>query len=85
MNLVCSIFELSTQLQPAYFLPLASLGNLAKAVARGLKDPSSRVIQNHFAVSANLGEIAAKEEVWEVVAQVVGLALGILIMVYKYA
>lgn len=31
-----------------------------QAVARGLKDPSNRVIQNHFAVEGNLGEIAAK-------------------------
>ncbi|KAH0458448.1 hypothetical protein IEQ34_013763 [Dendrobium chrysotoxum] len=75
-----SVFELTTQLYPAYFLPLASLGNLLKAIARGLKDPSFRVIQNHFAISANLGEVAAKEEVWEVAAQLVGLALGILIM-----
>ncbi|XP_057435231.1 protein root UVB sensitive 5 isoform X2 [Lotus japonicus] len=75
-----SIFDLTTQVYPAYFLPLASLGNLTKAVARGLKDPSFRVIQNHFAISGNLGEIAAKEEVWEVVAQLIGLALGILIL-----
>ncbi|KAK8950979.1 hypothetical protein KSP39_PZI003530 [Platanthera zijinensis] len=75
-----SMFELSTQWYPAYFLPLASLGNLTKAIARGLKDPSFRVIQNHFAISANLGEVAAKEEVWEVAAQLGGLALGILIM-----
>uniref|UniRef100_A0A0R0J7Z4 60S ribosomal protein L2, mitochondrial n=2 Tax=Glycine subgen. Soja TaxID=1462606 RepID=A0A0R0J7Z4_SOYBN len=47
---------------------------------RGLKDPSFRVIQNHFAISGNLGEVAAKEEVWEVVAQLVGLSLGILIL-----
>ncbi|XP_071694174.1 protein root UVB sensitive 5-like [Rutidosis leptorrhynchoides] len=58
-NLLC-IFDLCTPLYPAYFLPLASLGNLAKAVARGLKDPSFRVIQNHFAVSGNLGDVAAK-------------------------
>ncbi|KAK4582463.1 hypothetical protein RGQ29_025591 [Quercus rubra] len=75
-----SIFDLSTALYPAYFLPLASLGNLAKAVARGLKDPSNRVIQNHFANSGNLGEVSAKEEVWEVAAQLLGLALGILIL-----
>nr|KYP63524.1 UPF0420 protein [Cajanus cajan] len=75
-----SIFDLTTQLYPAYFLPLASLGNLTKAVARGLKDPSFRVIQNHFAISGNLGEVAAKEEVWEVVAQLVGLGIGILIL-----
>ncbi|RAL52160.1 unnamed protein product [Cuscuta campestris] len=72
-----SIFDLSTALYPAYFLPLASLGNLAKAVARGLKDPSFRVIQNHFAVSENVGDIAAKEEVWEVTAELFGLAIGI--------
>ncbi|XP_007026717.2 PREDICTED: protein root UVB sensitive 5 isoform X1 [Theobroma cacao] len=75
-----SIFDLTTQVYPAYFLPLASLGNLAKAVARGLKDPSFRVIQNHFAISGNLGEVAAKEEVWEVTAQLLGLYLGILIL-----
>ncbi|KAK4480935.1 hypothetical protein RD792_011793 [Penstemon davidsonii] len=73
-----SIFDLSTQLYPAYFLPLASLGNLAKAVGRGLRDPSFRVIQNHFAISGNLGEVSAKEEVWEVAAELVGLSLGIL-------
>lgn len=75
-----SIFDLTTPLYPAYFLPLASLGNLAKAVARGLKDPSFRVIQNHFAISGNLGDVAAKEEVWEVSAQLVGLGLGILVL-----
>lgn len=31
-----------------------------QAVARGLKDPSFGVIQNHFAISGNLGEVAAK-------------------------
>lgn len=75
-----SIFDLSTPLYPAYFLPLAALGNLAKAVARGLKDPSFRVIQSHFAISGNLGDIAAKEEVWEVAAQLFGLGLGILLL-----
>jgi hypothetical protein len=33
---------------------------LKQAIARGLKDPSLRVIQSHFAISANLGEVAAK-------------------------
>nr|XP_016451329.1 PREDICTED: protein root UVB sensitive 5-like isoform X6 [Nicotiana tabacum] len=77
-----SIFDLCTPLYPSYFLPLASLGNLAKAVARGLKDPSFRVIQNHFAITGNLGDVAAKEEVWEVAAELVGLALGILALVW---
>ncbi|CAN7004387.1 unnamed protein product [Brassica rapa subsp. trilocularis] len=75
-----SFFDLATQLYPSQFLLLASTGNLAKAVARGLRDPSFRVIQNHFAISGNLGEVAAKEEVWEVGAQLIGLGLGILII-----
>ncbi|PIA32206.1 hypothetical protein AQUCO_04500063v1, partial [Aquilegia coerulea] len=75
-----SIFDLTTPLYPAYFLPLAALGNLAKAVARGLKDPSFRVIQNHFAISGNLGDVAAKEEVWEVAAQLFGLGFGIVLL-----
>lgn len=77
---VGSIFELTTPLYPGYFLPLASLGNLAKAVGRGFRDPSNRVIQNHFAKSGNLGEIAAKEEVWGVGAQLLGLSIGVLIL-----
>ncbi|KAF0905051.1 hypothetical protein E2562_000861, partial [Oryza meyeriana var. granulata] len=75
-----SIFELITPLYPGYFLPLASLGNLAKAVGRGFRDPSFRVIQNHFAKSGNLGEVAAKEEVWEVGGQLLGLSIGVFIM-----
>ncbi|XP_047053958.1 protein root UVB sensitive 5-like isoform X2 [Lolium rigidum] len=75
-----SIFDLTTPLYPGYFLPLASLGNLAKAVGRGFRDPSNRVIQNHFSKSGNLGEIAAKEEVWEVGAQLLGLSIGVLIL-----
>jgi hypothetical protein len=31
-----------------------------QAIAKGLKDPSFRVIQNHFAVSENVGDVAAK-------------------------
>lgn len=68
-----SIFDLTTLLYPTYFLPLASLGNLAKAVARGLKDPSFRVIQNHFAMSGNLGDVSAK----------VCNKLGLLLLVYR--
>ncbi|RZC79307.1 hypothetical protein C5167_003531 [Papaver somniferum] len=51
-----------------------------QAVARGLRDPSFRVIQNHFAVSGNLGEVAAKEEVWEVTTQLIGMGLGVLVL-----
>ncbi|KAJ7544415.1 hypothetical protein O6H91_09G078500 [Diphasiastrum complanatum] len=74
------IFELATPLAPDHFLILASLGNLTKAIAKGLKDPSFRVIQNHFARMENVGDVAAKEEVWEVAGQLLGLSLGVSIL-----
>ena len=43
-------------------ITILSFGVCKQAVARGLKDPSFRVIQNHFAASGNLGDVAAK--VW---------------------
>ena len=45
------------------FLLLAGAGNLTKAVGKGLGKPSFRIIQNHFALQSNLGDISAKEEV----------------------
>ncbi|KAL3680290.1 hypothetical protein R1sor_023246 [Riccia sorocarpa] len=75
-----SIFELFTPLAPDQFLLLASLGHLTKAVAKGLKDPSFRVIQNHFAIQDNVGDVSAKEEVWEVGAKLVGLALAVVLL-----
>ena len=45
----CSIFDLSTQLYPAYFLPLASLGNLAKVklLNIGYKNMINEIEQVH--------------------------------------
>lgn len=40
----CSIFDLSTQLYPAYFLPLASVGNLAKVSINCSLSCSSKLI-----------------------------------------
>ncbi|CAI5947193.1 unnamed protein product [Closterium sp. NIES-65] len=79
-----AIFELATPLAPTHFLLLASLGNLTKAVAKGLKDPSARVIQTHFALQANVGEVVAKEEVYKVMAQLVGLGCGVLLLSSPY-
>eukprot|EP00898_Chlorokybus_atmophyticus_P006550 jgi/Chlat1/6897/Chrsp52S06582 len=75
-----NVLELATPLAPTKFLLLASTGNLAKAVAKGLAHPSHRVIQYHFAVNNNVGDIAAKEEVWEVMAELVGLLCGVLML-----
>ncbi|KAI5069933.1 hypothetical protein GOP47_0014276 [Adiantum capillus-veneris] len=75
-----SVFELITPVKPEWFFPLAALGRLTKAVGKGLKDPSFRVIQNHFAIAGNMGEVSAKEEVWEVSAELIGIAFGVAIL-----
>eukprot|EP00250_Pteridium_aquilinum_P015410 c22564_g1_i1 orf=226-1887(-) len=75
-----SVFELVTPIKPEWFLPLAAVGRLTKAVGRGLKDPSFRVIQNHFAIAGNMGEVSAKEEVWEVCAELIGIAFGVALL-----
>lgn len=69
--------EIATQLSPANFVALAGAGTLAKAMGKGMGRPSFRVIQNHFASGNNVGDIAAKEEVWEVAAQMAGLAASV--------
>eukprot|EP01025_Chloroclados_australasicus_P030878 TRINITY_DN3107_c0_g1_i1.p1 TRINITY_DN3107_c0_g1~~TRINITY_DN3107_c0_g1_i1.p1 ORF type:complete len:517 (-),score=38.22 TRINITY_DN3107_c0_g1_i1:1007-2404(-) len=70
--------EILTAILPEYFLLLAGVGNLAKAVGRGMGQPSFRVIQTHFAAKVtSVGDVAAKEEVWEVVGQLLGLLFSI--------
>jgi hypothetical protein len=42
--------------------------------------PVLRVILNHFAVAGNVGAVAAKEEVWEVSAQLAGYAASVAVL-----
>lgn len=62
--------EVCTAAFPSQFLLLASLGTFSKAVGKGMGKPVFRVVQTHFAAAGNVGAVAAKEEVWEVSAQV---------------
>ncbi len=39
-----------------------------------------RVIQTHFASANNVGAVAAKEEVWEVVGQLAGYATSLALL-----
>ena len=55
--------EIATTAFPANFIVLAGLGNFAKALGKGLSSPSFRIIQTHFALDSNVGEVSAKEEV----------------------
>jgi len=72
--------EISTSLYPQHFLALASTGNFAKALAKGMGKPVFRVVQTHFAASGNVGAVAAKEEVWEVAAQLAGYAASVAVL-----
>ena len=46
------------------FVLLAGAGNLALAAGKGMGKPCFRIIQTHFSQNrANVGDIAAKEEV----------------------
>ena len=55
--------SIATELVPGQFVLLAGLGNLTKAVGKGMSKPCFRIIQTHFARQNNVGSIAATEEV----------------------
>jgi hypothetical protein len=58
---------------------------VAQAAGKAVGRPAFRVIQNHFAKASNVGDVAAKEEVWEVTAQLLGLALSVLVLEFIQA
>jgi hypothetical protein len=72
--------EVATQLYPAQFVVLAGAGTLAKATGKGMGRPCFRVVQTYFGAANNVGDVAAKEEVWEVTAQLVGLAASVAVL-----
>lgn len=72
--------EIATQLSPSDFVLLAGGGTVAKAVGAGIGRPCFRVIQNHFAKVNNIGDVSAKEEVWETTAQLVGIAASVALL-----
>ena len=55
--------QIATELVPGQFVLLAGLGNLTKAVGKGMSKPCFRIIQTHFAQQNNVGSVAATEEV----------------------
>lgn len=55
--------EIATAFNPSAFVVLAGSGNFFKAVGKGLGRPCFRIIQTHFALQNNVGDISAKEEV----------------------
>ncbi|GAB4822423.1 hypothetical protein N2152v2_009469 [Parachlorella kessleri] len=69
--------EIATQLFPGNFVLLAGAGTLARALSKGMGRPCFRVVQTYFAAANNVGDVSAKEEVWEVVGQLLGLAASV--------
>ncbi|KAG1677058.1 hypothetical protein FOA52_001228 [Chlamydomonas sp. UWO 241] len=74
------MLEALTSVYPSNFLLLACTGNFATAVGKGIGRPAFRVVQTHFAAANNVGAVAAKEEVWEVVGQLSGLLASITLL-----
>lgn len=72
--------EIATQVYPVNFILLAGTGNLCKAIGKGMGRPCFRVVQTHFSATNNVGDVAAKEEVWEVSAQLLGLAASVAVL-----
>ena len=72
--------EILTQVYPGNFIILAGGGTIAKAMGTGIGRPCFRVIQTHFALDNNIGDVSAKEEVWEVAAQLVGIAASVALL-----
>ncbi|KAJ9526665.1 hypothetical protein QJQ45_017575 [Haematococcus lacustris] len=72
--------EIATAAFPQHFLLLAGSGHFAKALGKSIGKPVFRVIQTHFARANNVGAVAAKEEVWEVVAQLGGYAASLAVL-----
>lgn len=51
-----------------------------QAAGKGISRPAFRVIQNHFATRGNVGDVAAREEIWEVIGQLIGLASSVALL-----
>eukprot|EP00873_Tetraselmis_striata_P038848 jgi/Tetstr1/459112/TSEL_004562.t1 len=80
VNTMGVALEIATSLYPQHFLVLAGTGTLAKSVGKGMGKPAFRVVQQHFSIRNNVGDVAAKEEVWEVTGQMLGLGVTVIIL-----
>eukprot|EP00274_Cyanoptyche_gloeocystis_P000376 CAMPEP_0196664896 /NCGR_PEP_ID=MMETSP1086-20130531/58824_1 /TAXON_ID=77921 /ORGANISM="Cyanoptyche gloeocystis , Strain SAG4.97" /LENGTH=638 /DNA_ID=CAMNT_0042001389 /DNA_START=548 /DNA_END=2466 /DNA_ORIENTATION=- len=74
--------ELLAPLVPAFFLITASTANAAKTISYMMRLPPRAAIFRSFALRENLGDISAKYNSQEVAANLLGMALGILLSAY---
>lgn len=78
--LVGSALELSTGFYPQFFLYSAGMASALRTVGKGISSPAHTAFRLHFARDNNIGAVCAKEEVFEVMAELCGLATSVLIL-----
>lgn len=71
------LMEILTPLVPAYFLPMASLANVAKNISWLSASATRAGFHNSFAVRENLADVTAKAGSQSIASSILGTGLGI--------
>lgn len=71
------LMEILTPLVPAYFLPMASLANVAKNISWLSASATRAGFHNSFAMKENLADITAKAGSQSIASSILGTGLGI--------
>ncbi|TMW64453.1 hypothetical protein Poli38472_013075 [Pythium oligandrum] len=79
------LLEILTPLCPAYFLPMASLANVAKNISWLSASATRAGFHNSFALRENLADITAKAGSQAIASSIIGTGLGIVISQYTGA
>ena len=78
LNAACAL-ETLTPLVPSFFLPLASVANMAKGASTVAAASTRGAIYRSFMRRENLGDITAKQETVGVAGDLLGTAVGIVL------
>lgn len=78
--LVGSALELSTGFYPQFFFYSAGIASALRTVGKGISSPAHTAFRLHFSRDDNIGAVTAKEEVFEVMAELCGLATSVVIL-----
>jgi hypothetical protein len=75
---------LTAALPAAFFLPLASLGNLARSIAFLVWQSTHIWFTKHFAIQRNIGDLSAKADSQMSLAHVLGMIAGVGAISYSH-
>ncbi|KAK9855805.1 hypothetical protein WJX84_006945 [Apatococcus fuscideae] len=79
LNNIGYTLEMISPIFPKYFLFLACLGSLARAVTGVAGGATRAALTQHFAIKGNAADISAKEATQETATTLVGMLLGMLL------